>query len=86
VISISGHGSDSHHLITHDADPLRLNETAIHLDSLTDLFARIPAKNVLLLLNCCFAGRAGAKVFHAPIAAKSPASDRGDVPGRTQPA
>jgi helicase len=74
VISFSGHGSDSHHLITHDADPLRLDETAIHLDSLTDLFARIPAKNVLLLLDCCFAGGAGAKVFHAPIAAKSPAS------------
>jgi helicase len=74
VISFSGHGSDSHHLITYDADPLRLDETAIHLDALTDLFARIPAKNVLLFLDCCFAGGAGAKVFHAPIAAKSPAS------------
>lgn len=58
VISFSGHGSDSHHLITYDADPLRLDETAIHLDSLTDLFASIPAKNVLLLLDCCFAGGA----------------------------
>lgn len=74
VLFFSGHGSDSHHLITHDADPLRLDETAIHLDSLTDLFARIPAKNVLLLLDCCFAGGAGAKVFHAPITAKSPPS------------
>jgi helicase len=74
VISFSGHGSDSHHLITYDADPLRLDETAIHLDSLTDLFASIPAKNVLLLLDCCFAGGAGAKVFHAPVATKSPAS------------
>jgi helicase len=74
MISFSGHGSDSHHLITYDADPLRLDETAIHLDALTDLFARIPARNVLLLLDCCFAGGAGAKVFHAPIATKSPAS------------
>jgi hypothetical protein len=74
VISFSGHGSDSHHLITYDADPLHLDETAIHLDALTDLFARSPAKNILLLLDCCFAGGAGAKVFHAPIAAKSPAS------------
>jgi len=74
VIYFSGHGSDSHHLITYDADPLRLDETAIHLDALTDLFARIPAKNVLLLLDCCFAGGAGAKVFHSPIAAKSPAA------------
>jgi helicase len=38
------------------------------------LFSRIPAKNVLLLLDCCFAGGAGAKVFHAPGALKGAAS------------
>jgi helicase len=71
VISFSGHGSDSHHLIAYDADPLTLDHTAIALDELTDLFAQIPARNLLLLLDCCFAGGAGAKVFHAPIAARS---------------
>jgi len=70
VIGFSGHGSDSHHLVTCDADPLRLDATAIHLDELTDLFSRIPAQHLLLLLDCCFAGGAGAKVFHAPIATK----------------
>jgi replicative superfamily II helicase len=74
VVAFSGHGSDSHHLIAYDADPRQLDHTAIHLDELTDLFARIPSKNVLLLLDCCFAGGAGAKVFHSPIATKSPAS------------
>ena len=38
------------------------------------MFSRIPAKNVLLLLDCCFAGGAGAKVFHAPGALKGAAS------------
>src|ERR1700726_2836257 len=56
IVMFSGHGSDTHHLITHDADPFTLNTTAIHLDELTELFARIPASNVLLILDCCFAG------------------------------
>lgn len=74
VIGFSGHGSDSHHLVTGDADPLRLDTTAIHLDELTDLFSRIPARHLLLLLDCCFAGGAGAKVFHAPVATKTATS------------
>ena len=60
VIGYSGHGSDSHHLITVDADPLGLDATAIHLDELTEVFSRIPARHLLLLLDCCFAGGAGA--------------------------
>src|ERR1043166_7952108 len=71
LIGFSGHGSDSHHLITYDADPLTLDLTALHLDELTDLFSHIPASNLILLLDCCFAGGAGAKVFHAPIATKA---------------
>lgn len=67
-IHFSGHGSDTHHLVTHDADPLSLDTSAIHLQDLVDLFTQIPAKNLLLCLDCCFAGGAGAKVFHAPVA------------------
>jgi helicase len=74
VIYFSGHGSDSHHLISYDADPLSLDTTAIHLDELTTLFLEIPARNLVLLLDCCFAGGAGAKVFHAPIATKASSS------------
>lgn len=74
VIAFSGHGSDSHHLITHDADPLALDTTAIKLDELTELFSQIPAHNLLLLLDCCFAGGAGAKVFHAPVVMKATTS------------
>ena len=74
VIGFSGHGSDLHHLITNDADPLNLDAAAIRLDELTELFARIPAENVILFLDCCFSGGAGAKVFSAPIATKIPIS------------
>lgn len=74
IIGFSGHGSDSHHLITYDADPLALDSTAIHLDELTDLFSGIPSSNLILFLDCCFAGGAGAKVFHAPVATKAATS------------
>lgn len=67
-ISFSGHGSDCHRLVTHDADPDDMSGTAIELEELTTLFARIPARNVILALDCCFAGGAGARVFHEVIA------------------
>src|SRR5205085_6847134 len=74
VLAFSGRGSDSHHLVTYDADPLNLDASTIHLDELTELFSRIPAKNVILFLDCCFAGGAGAKVFHPDYAKKASTS------------
>lgn len=64
VITFSGHGSDDHYILTHDADPDDLASTSIHLQQLVDLFAKIPARTVLLVLDCCFSGGAGARVFH----------------------
>lgn len=67
VITFSGHGSDDHYLVTHDADPDDLRSTSIHLDELVDLFSRVPARRIILILDCCFSGGAGARVFkHGP--------------------
>src|SRR5687767_10945670 len=63
-IHFSGHGSDTHQLITHDADPLELDATTIRLEDIVEIFTQIPARNVILCLDCCFSGGAGAKVFH----------------------
>jgi helicase len=63
VISFSGHGSETHELITYDADVRDLARTAIPLDDLTNWFSRIPAKRLILLLDCCFSGGMGAKVL-----------------------
>ena len=73
-IHFSGHGSDTHQLVTHDADPLSLDATAISLQSIVELFSRIPAKNLILCLDCCFSGGAGARVFHSPVAPRDAAS------------
>jgi replicative superfamily II helicase len=68
VVAFSGHGSDTHQLVTHDADPDNLSTTALPLDEFTDLISAIPARQLIVILDCCFSGGAGAKVLNAPLA------------------
>jgi replicative superfamily II helicase len=65
VITFSGHGSTTHELMTYDADPRDLVNTAIPLALLAEWFSRIPARRLLCILDCCFSGEMGAKVFVA---------------------
>lgn len=63
VIAFSGHGSETHQLVTHDTDLHDLDRTTIPLATLSDWFSRIPAGRLLLFLDCCFSGGIGAKVL-----------------------
>ncbi len=63
VIGFSGHGSETHELVTYDADVLDLGSTCIPLDQLTDWFKAIPARQLVCVLDCCFSGAMGAKVL-----------------------
>ncbi len=67
VIAFSGHGSETHELVTYDADPSNLGSSCIPLDILTQWFARIPARQLVCILDCCFSGAMGAKVLHVQI-------------------
>lgn len=71
VIAFSGHGSETHELVTYDADCYDLAQTAIPLDELTDWFSRIPARQLICILDCCFSGGMGAKVLQVDITARS---------------
>lgn len=71
VIGFSGHGSESHELVTHDADLRYLAGSAIPLDVLQEWFSRIPAKRLILFLDCCFSGGIGAKVLRIDTKARS---------------
>ncbi|MDI5976737.1 DEAD/DEAH box helicase [Amycolatopsis magusensis] len=73
VITYSGHGTSDGFLATRDARPDRLAETALDLDHLFGLVRQIKAQVVVLVLDCCFSGRAGAKVLR----------DYGDTARRT---
>jgi replicative superfamily II helicase len=64
VIAFSGHGTETHELVTFDADLNNLSSSCIPLDILTQWFSRIPARRLVCFLDCCFSGGMGAKVLH----------------------
>ncbi|MCG8387137.1 MAG: DEAD/DEAH box helicase, partial [Cytophagales bacterium] len=63
VISFSGHGSETHELVPHDYEFSNTKETAVPMETLRRWFEIIPAKTLVLILDCCFSGGAGAKVL-----------------------
>jgi helicase len=63
VVSFSGHGSETHELVTYDADLYDLSDSCIPLDLLTEWFRAIPARRLVCILDCCFSGAMGAKVL-----------------------
>ena len=63
VIAFSGHGSETHELVTHDTQIQDLANTAIPLDLIQAWVSRIPARRVFFFLDCCFSGGIGAKVL-----------------------
>lgn len=74
VIAYSGHGSDTHELVTYDADLTNLGQSCLPLEELREWFAKIPATRLVCFLDCCFSGGIGAKVLHAPAVTRSLAS------------
>ncbi len=70
VIAFSGHGAETHHLVTYDTDKRHLSATSIPLDTLTDWFSKIPARQLICFLDCCFSGGMGAKVLHVETVAR----------------
>jgi replicative superfamily II helicase len=74
IVTFSGHGSTTHEILTYDADPRDLPNTAIPLATLADWFNRIPARLVIFILDCCFSGGLSAKVFVSDAMPRSIAS------------
>jgi helicase len=60
VIAFSGHGTSTHELVPYDTNLKEISGTTIPLDQLADWFSKIPAKRLLLILDCCFSGGMGA--------------------------
>jgi helicase len=63
VIAYSGHGTETHQLVAYDTEVSNLSATTMSLESIADCFSKIPARRLVLLLDCCFAGDIGAKVL-----------------------
>ncbi len=67
VIAFSGHGSETHELVAHDTTLSDIANTTIQLDLLQEWFSAIPAKRLILFLDCCFSGGIGAKVLQMDV-------------------
>lgn len=74
VIAFSGHGSEAHELIVHDTGYDDIEATPLPLYQLQEWFSKIPARRVILFLDCCFSGGLGAKVLQVPAIPRSLAS------------
>jgi hypothetical protein len=53
----------SKYLIPRNADPDSLYSTALPMDEIQKIFARIPAERVVMLLDTCYSGTAGGRTF-----------------------
>ncbi len=71
VIVYSGHGTDTHELVLYDTDWARIPETTLPLADLVARISRIPSRRLVCVLDCCFSGGAGAKVFETGSGVKS---------------
>jgi len=79
VITFSGHGTDDHRLVPVDADVHDLPGSCFSLDDVAAALDEIPAKRLLVVLDCCFSGGfGGARVF-APTQSRSVTEDRSAI-------
>lgn len=69
ILYYSGHGSQDHRITAYDTELSSLDSTTISMETIANFFSHSMAKNILCILDCCFAGGAPAKVLeNSPIA------------------
>jgi len=73
IFYFSGHGSHDHRLAVHDTFLESLEDSAISMQVIADLFKSSKAKNIICILDCCFSGGAPAKVLEGSPIPKDPA-------------
>jgi len=79
IITFSGHGTEDHRLVPVDVDVSDVEGSCIGVDDLAVLLDQIPAKQLLVVLDCCFSGGfGGARVF-APASVRSLTEDRSSI-------
>ena len=72
VLTFSGHGTHTHHLVTHDTNLENLADTTISMATLAERFRNSKARHILLVLDCCFSGGAPAKVIEDGLQSRGP--------------
>lgn len=68
IISFSSHGTRDHRLVVYDTQLDKLTQTALPMEDLANRFKTSKAKAILCILDCCFSGKAPARVLeNSPI-------------------
>lgn len=62
ILTFASHGTHDHRLVAHDTSLQNLNGTTYSLDDLVSAFRTTAARFALVILDCCFAGAAPARV------------------------
>ena len=68
VISFSGHGTRTHHLVAYDTEKRDLGNTGLSLEMLGHYLSRIAARRLICILDCCFSGGMGTKMLEVESA------------------
>lgn len=63
VFSFSGHGSRSHSIVLYDTRREVFGLTSISMSEIADAFKASKARAIVCILDCCFSGKAPAKVL-----------------------
>ena len=66
IVSFSGHGTPDHNLLPVDADIDNPESTMLHLDEIAARLDDVPARNLFVILDCCFSGGFGGERSFAP--------------------
>src|SRR3989344_7888465 len=70
IFAFSGHGTETHELVAYDTNTGNLPGTTISLNRLSGLFAKIPARRLICILDCCFSGGMGAKALQVDVVSR----------------
>ena len=71
IVFFAGHGTPGHQIVPFDADLSAVNQTTIPMEELADRLKATSSRASLIILDCCFSGRAPARVLEGlPIARK----------------
>ena len=79
IVSFSGHGTPDHNLVPVDADVAEPESTMLHLDEIAARLDDVPARNLFVILDCCFSGGFGGERSFAPARERHLFEDRASL-------
>ena len=82
IITFAGHGTPNHQLVAYDTQSDNLSATTLSMDELADAFKSSKANSILCILDCCFSGRAPARILEDVPTSRTFASSQALITGK----